>query len=432
MSFWNDFLYFFSFTNANINNVLLGTILLGFTCGITGVLVVLNKKALIVDAISHSILPGICIGFMLSGVKDPLYLITGGIISGAISVLLVDWITTKSRIKKDASIAIVLSFMFSIGLILLTKIQESGNSNQSGLSDFLFGKAATIVEDDLYVFGLLNLLVLIIIPLFYQHFKIALFDPKFAHTIGLKNKHIQILISILIILSTAIGIQTVGIVLISALIITPASSAFFWTNNFKKSMLLSGFFAIIGSLTGVFISYLSPLMPTGPWIIVVLSSIAIFSALFSQKGIITKRLKGRNNRKKMISDNVLKYLYRIGEDDNTATKGRSFNEIKNFRTIDRKELMEGLSILTNKKWVIKAGNLWMLSEQGVKEAKRIIRIHRLWELYMQKFMQIQSDHVHESAETIEHIITPELEKELLKNLGKPVVDPHQQNIPYED
>ena len=74
----------------------------------------------------------------------------------------------------------------------------------------------------------------------------------------------------------------------------------------------------------------------------------------------------------------------------------------------------------------------MLSEQGVKEAKRIIRIHRLWELYMQQFMQIKSDHVHESAETIEHIITPELEKELLKYLGKPAVDPHQQNIPYED
>lgn len=432
MSFWNDFIYFFSFTNANINNVLLGTILLGFTCGIVGVLVVLNKKALIVDAISHSILPGICIGFILSGVKSPAYLILGGITAGAISVFLVDWITSFSRIKKDASIAIVLSFMFSIGVILLSVIQESGNSNQSGLSDFLFGKAATIVQDDLYVFGFLSLLVITVIPIFYQHFKIALFDPNFAHTIGLKNKHIQILISALIIISTAIGIQTVGIVLISALIITPASSAFFWTNNFTKSILISGLFAVISSVAGVFISYLSPLMPTGPWIIVVLSAIAIFSSLFSKKGIVTKRIKGIKNRKKMISDNVLKYMYRIGEDDNTATKGRSFNEIKNFRFIERKELTEGLSILTDKKWVINAGDLWMLSEQGVKEAKRIIRIHRLWELYMQQFMQIKSDHVHESAETIEHIITPELEKELLKYLGKPAVDPHQQNIPYED
>lgn len=432
MNFWGDFIYFFSFSDANINNVLLGTILLGFTCGIVGVLVVLNKKALIVDAVSHSILPGICVGFMLSGVKNPVYLILGGMIAGAISVFLVDWITSVSRIKKDASIATVLSFMFSIGVILLSVIQDSGNSNQSGLSDFLFGKAATIVRDDLYVFGFMSLLVITIIPVFYQHFKIALFDPNFAHTIGLKKKHIQILISSLIIISTAIGIQTVGIVLMSALIITPASSAFFWTNNFRNSILLSGLFAVISSIIGVFISYLSPLMPTGPWIIVALSTIALSSAFFSPKGLVTKRFKIRVNKKKMISDNVLKYMYRIGENDDTSNKGRTFSEIQNFRSIDGKELKTGLKILNNKNWVIKAGDLWMLSEQGTKEAKRIIRIHRLWELYMQKFMLIQSDHVHESAETIEHIMTPELEKELLKRLGNPTVDPHQQNIPYED
>ncbi len=432
MNFWNDFIYFFSFTDANINSVLLGTILLGFTCGIVGVLVVLNKKALIVDAISHSILPGICIGFMLSGVKNPIYLILGGMIAGGISVFLIDWITTVSRIKKDASIAVVLSFMFSIGVILLSVIQDSGNSNQSGLSDFLFGKAATIVKNDLYVFSFMSFLVITIIPVFYRHFKIALFDPNFAHTIGLKKEHIQILISTLIIISTAIGIQTVGIVLMSALIITPASSAFFWTNSFRNSIFISGIFAVISSIVGVFISYLSPLMPTGPWIIVALSAIAFFSAFFSPKGMITKRIKVIKNKKKMISDNVLKYLYRIGENDNTTTRGRTFNEIKNFRTIYSKELKTGLKILNKNNLVIKAGDLWMLSEKGTTEAKRIIRIHRLWELYMQKFMLIQSDHVHESAETIEHIMTPELEKELLKRLGKPTLDPHQKNIPYED
>lgn len=432
MNFINDFIYFFSFQDTNINNVLMGTILLGFTCGIVGVLVVLNKKALIVDAVSHSILPGICIGFMLSGVKNPLYLILGGMVAGAISVFLVDWISSKTRIKKDAAIATTLAFMFSIGVILLSVIQNSGNSNQSGLSDFLFGKAATIVRDDLYVFGALSGLVLIVLPVFYQHFKISLFDQNYAHTIGIKQKHIQILISSLIIISTSIGIQTVGIVLMSALIITPASSAFFWTNNFKKSIILSGVFAVASSIVGVFISYLSPDMPTGPWIIVALSSIALFSAFFSKKGLITKKIKTRRNGQKMLSDNILKALYRIGEKNNTMTQGRSVEEIQNFRSVDPQELKEGLRILKKKKWVIQAGHLNMLSETGVSEAKRIIRIHRLWELYMEKFMQIQSDHVHESAESIEHIMTPELEKELLKHLGKPSTDPHQQDIPYED
>lgn len=432
MNFWESFIEFFSFQDANINNVLLGTLMLSFTCGIVGVLVVLNKKALIVDAVSHSILPGICIGFMLSGIKNPIYLIAGGMTAGTVAVYLVDWIAKSSRIKKDAAIAITLSVLFSVGVILLNIIQHSGNSNQSGLSDFLFGKAATIVSSDLYVFGVMCAIVLAIIPLFYQHFKIALFDKGFATTIGLNNKLIQGLISGLIIISTAIGIQTVGIILMSALIITPASSAFFWTNSFKKSIFLSGTFAVISSIIGVFISYLSPDMPTGPWIIVVLSTIAILSAFFSKKGLITKRIKAVQNSKKMISDNVLKALYKLGENANEVGKGRSLKEIQNSRSIAPSELNKGLRILKGNGLVIDAGSVWTLTEKGISEAKRIIRAHRLWELYMQKFMQIQSDHVHESAESIEHIMTPALEAELLKEMGKPSSDPHQQNIPYED
>jgi len=430
MSFWNDILYFFSFQDANITNVLLGTLMLGFTCGIVGVLVVLSKKALIVDAVSHSILPGICIGFMLSGVKNPIYLISGGMAAGAVAVFLVDWFSRVSRIKKDAAIAITLSILFSAGVILLNIIQHSGNSNQSGLSDFLFGKAATIIESDLYVFAVMCAIVLAIIPLFYQHFKIALFDSGFAKTIGLNEKVIQGLISGLIIISTAIGIQTVGIILMSALIITPASSAFFWTNNFKKSIILSGSFAAISSILGVLVSYLSPDMPTGPWIIVILSLIAILSTFFSRKGLITKKLRAFRNERKMISDNVLKALYKLGERENKIEKGRTIKEILNNRAFASRDLTKRLKILKVNGLIIEAGGIWTLTEKGITEAKRIIRSHRLWELYMEKFMQIQSDHVHESAETIEHIITPELEAELLKVMGKPENDPHQQNIPY--
>ena len=432
MNFWNDFIYFFSFQDTNITNVVLGTLLLGFTCGIVGVLVVLNKKTLIVDAVSHSILPGICIGFMLSGVKNPIYLISGGMTTGALSVFLVDWVSKVSRIKKDAAIATILSILFSLGVILLNIIQHSENSNQSGLSDFLFGKAATIIRSDLYVFGTMCVIVLVIIPLFYQHFKIALFDNGFAKTIGLNEKLIQSLISGLIVISTAIGIQTVGIVLMSALIITPGSSAFFWTNNFKKSIIISGVFASISSVLGVFISYLSPNMPTGPWIIVMLSTIAVLSSFLSKKGILIKRIKSIKNSRKMVSDNVLKIFYKLGEKENKINGKRSINDIKNFHPIATNELKKGLRILKIKGLILKNGLTWSLSEKGILEAKRIIRIHRLWELYMERFMQIQSDHVHESAESIEHIMTPKLEAELLKLMGKPEKDPHQQIIPYED
>ncbi len=416
MNFWNDLIYFFSFQDANINNVLLGTIILGFTCGIVGVLVVLSKKALIVDAVSHSVLPGICIGFMFTGVKNPIYLIAGGMFAGGVAVYLVDWISRTSRIKKDASIAITLSVLFSIGVILLNIIQHSGNSNQSGLTDFLFGKAATIIQSDLNVFGVISAIVLLTLTLFHQHFKISLFDIGFAKTIGLSEKLIQGLISGLIIICTAVGIQTVGIILMSALIITPASSALFWTNSFKKGILLSGIFASLSSVFGVFISFLSSDMPTGPWIIVILSSIALFSAFFSKKGIITKKIKAYKNKRKMISDNLIKAIYEKGEKENNIEKGRTFNEILNTHSVSVSDLYKGIKILKNKKQITNSGELWKLTNKGIDTAKRIIRAHNLWELYMENFMQIQPDHVHDSAESIEHILTPELEKELLKQM----------------
>jgi len=431
MNFWSVFIYFFSFQDANINNVLLGTIILGFTCGIAGVLVILSKKTLIVDAVSHSVLPGICIGFMFTGVKNPVYIISGGMIAGAVAVYLVDWISNISRIKKDASIAITLSVLFSAGVILLNIIQHSGNSNQSGLTDFLFGKAATIIESDLYVFGVIAGIVILTLILFYQHFKIALFDLGFAKTIGLNEKLIQGLISGLIIISTAIGIQTVGIILMSALIITPASSALFWTNNFKKSIILSGVFACSSSVLGVFISFLSSDMPTGPWIIVMLSSIAVFSAFFSKKGIITKKIKAFKNKQKILSDNLLKIIYKIHEKENNIKEGCTIKEILNTNSISANDLYQGIKILKRKSILANSNDLWVLTKKGIHEAEKIIRAHNLWELYMENFMQIQPDHVHDSAESIEHILTPELEAELLKKIGSKIGTINNLNKPKD-
>ena len=197
-------------------------------------------------------------------------------------------------------------------------------------------------------------------------------------------------------------------------------------------MILSGVFAAISSVLGVFISYLSPNMPTGPWIIVMLSTIAILSSFFSKKGIVIKKIKSLKNSRKMVSDNVLKTVYKLGEKENQINRGQSIKQIKNFRPIAPTELKKGLRILKNKGLILETDLTWTLSKKGIIEAKRIIRIHRLWELYMEKFMQIQADHVHESAESIEHIMTPELEEELLQIMGKPKNDPHQQTIPYED
>lgn len=424
----NDFIYFFSLVDSNIRNVLIGTVLLGFSAGIIGTLVVLNKRTLIIDAISHSMLPGICIGFLISGVKNPVYLLIGGVISATISVWLINQIKAKSKIKIDGAIAISLSFLFSLGVITLNFVQNSGNPNQSGLNDFLFGKAASMVESDLYYFGGLSLISIICIPIFYRIFKISLFDSIFAESIGINKFWTQALISFLTIITAAAGLQTVGIILMSAMIIAPSAAALFWTKSFGKTIILSGTIGITSAVIGVYISYLSPEMPTGPWIVICLSSAAIISVLFSPRGLIVKQFLLAKNQKNIVLENLLKNIYKLHK--KTKSHRVKIGTLLSLNNVTNNKINNQLKLLKRKGYALQSGDSITLTEKGIIEAERVIRIHRLWELYLQKYMHLPSQFVHDTAESIEHIITPELERLLEKTMGKPELDPHQQKIPY--
>lgn len=289
MEYLQDFIYFFSFKDTSLNIVILGTLFLGIASGLVGVLTVLSHRALIVDAISHSILPGVCMGFIFSGTKNPVYLIIGGLLSGFLSVLAINYISQKSKIKTDSAIAIVLSVFFSFGVLFLNFIQNSDNHNQTGLSDFLFGKASALLSKDVLVYLYVLLIVLSIIGLTFRSLKIYLFDKIFASTIGLPVNFLQSILIFCIILITAIGVQTVGVVLMSALLVSPATSALLWQNKLQLVLLWAAIFSSISTLLGVVISFIFPFFPTGPSIVIVLSVIAFSSIILSKKKFFKKK-----------------------------------------------------------------------------------------------------------------------------------------------
>ena len=289
MEYLQDFIYFFSFKDTSLNIVIFGTLFLGIASGLVGVLTVLSHRALIVDAISHSILPGVCLGFIFSGTKNPVYLIIGGLLSGFLSVLAINYISQKSKIKTDSAIAIVLSVFFSFGVLLLNFIQNSDNHNQTGLSDFLFGKASALLSKDVLVYLYVLLIVLSIIGLTFRSLKIYLFDKTFSSTIGLPINFLQSILTFCIILITAIGVQTVGVVLMSALLVSPATSALLWQNKLQLVLLWAAIFSSISTLLGVVISFIFPFFPTGPSIVIVLSVIAFLSIILSKKKFFKKK-----------------------------------------------------------------------------------------------------------------------------------------------
>lgn len=424
-------LKFLSFSDPNVQLVVLGCMILGASSALVGSFAFLRKRALIGDAIAHAILPGVCLSFMVSGTKNPLLLILGAFVSGWLGLILIDAIQRTTKLKSDAAIAIILSVFFGVGILLLTSIQSSGNAAQAGLDKFLFGQAAAMNRQDVYVFAGIGLLLIIVILLFFRAFKLIAFNPEYANAIGLPVKSLEVLLSTLTVLAVATGIQAVGVVLMAALLITPASGARFWTDQLPKMIFLATCFGALSAFLGAYVSYVAPSMPTGPWVVMFLSIITVSSIWFAPKRGLFFRLKTqRNNQRKILMENILKVFYHLGERSASFDHSRTITELSDTRWMLTKEWKKGLNMLLRKNWVRKKADAWIITQQGLVEAQRIVRLHRLWEMYLNKRLKLAPDHVHNDAEAIEHIITPEIELQLEKELDYPSKDPHESTIPY--
>ncbi|WP_207430557.1 iron chelate uptake ABC transporter family permease subunit [Sabulibacter ruber] len=423
---------FLSMSDANVRFVTIGSVLLAASSAVVGCFTVLRKRALVGDAVAHAVLPGVCLAFILTGEKNPLILLLGSFLTGWLSLIIIDFISANSRIKEDTAIGLVLSVFFGIGILFLTSIQHSGNENQSGLDKFLFGSAAALVGQDLITFGAVALLLLICVTLLYKEFKLLSFDPAYARTIGLPVRGLELLLTTLTVLAVVVGIQSVGVVLMSAMLITPAAAARFWTDRLGAMVIIAASMSAFCGATGAFVSFTAPAMPTGPWIVMLLSMLALLSFMFApKKGILARYLLQRRIRKQMARENILKTLFHLGEDTGEYSHSYSKKQIKQRRRQPLFQMKSSMQELRRKNLIRKGPEGWSLTEAGKKEAQRVVRLHRLWELYLTEYLQVASDHVHEDAETIEHVLTPELEQRLEELLNHPTADPHQSSIPQQ-
>ena len=429
----NSLIEFLSFSDPNIRYVVLGSVLLTASSAIVGTFTFLNKRSLIGDAIAHAVLPGICLGFIVAGTKNPLILIIGAFITGWLSLVVVEYVTRKTRIKEDTAIGLVLSVFFGIGILMLTVIQKSGNASQSGLDHFIFGKAAALVGSDLYTFLIVATILLAVVYIMFKEFALLAFDKAYARSIGYPVRTLELILTSLIVLAVVIGIQAVGVVLMAAILITPAAAARFWTDKITIMVLLASAFGAFSGLSGAYISFVAPAMPTGPWIVIVISMIAFISFFFAPKrGVVYRLIRQRTIHRTINNENVLKVMYQLGEENKNFFIPRHLDEIIRRRKYEKNTLQTILRRLLHHGYVEQTGSLWSLSGEGKNKAQRVVKIHRLWELYLTTYMKSAPDHVHEDAETIEHLLTPELEAELEKQLGYAKVDPHQTKIPYSN
>src|SRR3990172_3018574 len=204
-----------------LRNVLVGASLLGVVGGVLGSFALLRRQSLLGDAMAHAALPGVCLAFMLTGSKAPLALLLGALAAGLAGSLFILGVVRWSRVKEDSAIGIVLSVFFGVGIVLLTRIQKLPEGNQSGLDKYLFGQAATLMEEDLLVMAALGGLVLAVVALFFKEFKLLAFDRAFAASLGFPVRALEVLLTCLLVVVVMVGLQTVGVVLMVAGLITP-------------------------------------------------------------------------------------------------------------------------------------------------------------------------------------------------------------------
>ena len=267
--------------------VLLGTALLGLASGIAGTFAVLRKESLIGDGLSHAALPGVVIAFLLTGIKDIEVLITGAALSSIAAAWLITITVENSKIKFDGALATILSAFFGLGMVLLTYLQSLNNAGQAGLSKFIFGQAATILARDVYITSAAALIIIVLTALFWKELKLISFDVEYAKTLQIPVTFTLILYRSLLIMTIIIGIQSVGAILISSLLIAPAVGARQWTNKLGTMCILAGLFGMVSAMGGTIWSTTVQKLPTGPAIIVILSVIVLLSLIFApNRGIL--------------------------------------------------------------------------------------------------------------------------------------------------
>lgn len=355
------------FTDYTLRNVALGSALLGVVGGVLGAFATLRRQSLLGDVLAHAALPGICIAFMLTGLKAPLVLLIGAGLAGWVASLFLIAVLRHTKLPEDSALGVILSSFFGLGIALLTFIQHGGNANQAGLDKFIFGQAATIIAEDVMLMAALGGIALLSVSLLYKEFKLLSFDPGFLSSLGYPTERLGTLLTGLTVLAVLVGLQTVGAVLMAAMLIAPAAAARQWTDNLGRMIWLSALFGAVSGVLGALISASRENLPTGPLVILVVSLLMLFSLFLAPlRGLVWDWRRDARNRAQVRLERILvdaHVLYNHG--------ALSPELLAQRRRLSEQKALHELEELKARGWVEFANSTWKLTAAGHDQAHKI-------------------------------------------------------------
>lgn len=442
-----DLIHLLLLRDYNTRLVVGSTALLGLTAGVVGTFLLLRKRSLMGDALSHATLPGIGAAFLLMTAlgreaKSLPILLAGALVFGMVGVGCVLLIRRHTRLKDDAAMGIVLSVFFGLGIALLGLIQDLPQGSAAGLESFIYGKAASMVWNDFLLIAGAAASVLIGSIILFKELRLLCFDDEFAGAQGWPVARLDFAMLALVAVVTVIGLQAVGLILIIAMLIIPPAAARFWTNRLIPMIVLAGVFGAgagaIGSLLSAVnieraqasaVELLQALendtershyveLPTGAMIVLVAAVVFLIGMIAGPaRGVLVRAVRRWTLARTVARQHLLRAMYEIQENAQThkRTDAQSpdnavtMEELLAERSWSKRLLGRLLRIAQREGLIERLGaDEVRLTEHGMSNAARVVRNHRLWEMYLITYADIAPSHVDRDADQIEHVLQPEM------------------------
>ncbi len=414
------------FTDPVLKAPTIGSMLMCFIAAFVGTFSVLKKRSLVGEAISHASYPGVICSLLLGQMffegqwwQELLIPLIGAAISSLLGMFFIQKLTTKYRVASDSALCFIVASFFGFSLVILTGLQARFPALYRQLQAYLFGQAATQTMANVYVYTILVVASFALMLVYYRHIKAVIFDPDYALAIGINVDKINAILLAITVLAVVIGIRSLGVVLLSSMLIFPAVASRLWTSRLEYVLLFAGLFGLLSGFFGVVLSHeMSGALsfPTGPMIVLVAAAIFLFSIFFSPgRGLFFRIVRQASFRTHCQQENLLKVIYKLSRTKNRAEI--AVNEIASHFQCKALRLKLLLWSLQKRGWVkSKDADYYELTASGLLWGRKIIQLHRLWEVYLVEVYGLAKERAHPSAEEMEHIITPEIQKRLEKEL----------------
>ncbi len=428
MNFWE------CFTDPVVRAPMIGSMLMCLVAALVGVIVFVRKRSLLGEALSHSTYPGVTGAILFAGLFSlddslSILILLGATLLAFAGYFCIDFLERRLKVTDDAALCLVLALFFGLGVTIASYVQNVYSPFYRQIQGYLYGQAATMTDLHVLIYGVLALFVISVIFFFYKEILALAFDRSFCQASGMAVTLVRALFTCLIVSAVVIGIRSVGVILMSAMLIAPATAARQFTHRLSRMFILSALFGLFSGCMGTYLSLLFPGIPTGPVIVLVAGTIALYALLFApERGLFMRYWRVARFRSLRMQENLLKLMWHLSYKGETSLP---FQTIAQGHGLSKVRLIILLFQLRLAGWLKRGDAHYLLTPEGIKRGGRIVRLHRLWEVYLVNALGLGVERVHKSAEEMEHILTPELERQLTQLLDDPQKDPHQQPIPSQ-